>query len=481
MSALRRSHAVPEAAIAAALGALIAGGALGASLTHSKYVAVVVIAGFGALVALAVGNLRRFLLLAVLFDIPLQWAKDLGWNQAAANLGALGGLNISVTTLALTGLYILWAIERGEPRSAAPRARWRPAAPLIAFVAIEAASLAVARDRTLGAFELALLVQTLLLFVYIVSTVRTRADVNLIVTGLIASLFMESVLIIGVRVTGVQFHFAGLTTHTQAGGEDTRLGGTIGQPNTAAAFLCLLLPLAATLPLAPISRAMRRLCIVSLPVGGIALIITQSRGGWVSISISALVLAFVLVRRGLIRGRTVLAAIAVIAVIAVPLWGTISSRVTGSDNGSAAARVSLATLAWHMIEDHPLLGVGINNVGLNVPSYAGPQFDGTFIYEVHDKYLLVWSEAGIFALIAFVTFLAVTLRRGWRAARSRDPFLSYIALGLTAGLMGQIVHMGVDLFESRPQVQLLWLVAALLAALCAMLERERHQAGPVHS
>jgi hypothetical protein len=36
---------------------------------------------------------------------------------------------------------------------------------------------------------------------------------------------------------------------------------------------------------------------------------------------------------------------------------------------------------------------------------------------------------------------------------------------LTAGIIGQMVHMNVDIFQSRPQVQLLWLLAALLVAM----------------
>jgi hypothetical protein len=50
----------------------------------------------------------------------------------------------------------------------------------------------------------------------------------------------------------------------------------------------------------------------------------------------------------------------------------------------------------------------------------------------------------------------------WRLS---DPLFSPVALALTAGLLGQMVHMSVDIFQSRPQVQLLWLVAALLVAM----------------
>src|SRR5439155_18314025 len=86
-------------------------------------------------------------------------------------------------------------------------------------------------------------------------------------------------------------------------------------------------------------------------------------------------------------------------------------------------------------------------------------------YTVHNKYLLVWSEAGIGALLAFLWFLGSTLRRGWSLWRRDDPLLSPLALGLTAGIIGQTVHMSVDIFQSRPQIQLLWLVAGLLVAM----------------
>jgi O-antigen ligase len=177
-------------------------------------------------------------------------------------------------------------------------------------------------------------------------------------------------------------------------------------------------------------------------------------------------------RRGLFTWRAVALGLVIAGLLSAPFWGTISSRLTANDNGAAAARLSTSTLAIAMIEHNPLLGVGINNIGVNLTSYAGPGYDGEWLYTVHDKYLLVWAEAGIFALLAFVWFLAATVRRGLRAFAVNDPLLSPIALGLTAGVIGEIAHMGVDLFTSRPQIQLLWIVAAMLAAILAILERE---------
>ena len=137
----------------------------------------------------------------------------------------------------------------------------------------------------------------------------------------------------------------------------------------------------------------------------------------------------------------------------------------------------MARLAEDIIQAHPLLGVGVNNVGINIRDFAGPEFNGQCLYTIHNKYLLVWSEAGIAALVAFLWFLAATLRQGWRSARANDDLLSPLALGLTAAIAGQLVHMTVDIFKSRPQVQLLWLVAALLIAMASIVQAPGRREG----
>jgi O-antigen ligase len=130
----------------------------------------------------------------------------------------------------------------------------------------------------------------------------------------------------------------------------------------------------------------------------------------------------------------------------------------------------MAKLAREMIESRPLLGVGLNNVGVNIVDYAGPEFTGQFVYTIHDKYLLVAAESGLAAMVAFIWFLVVTIIRAVRCLRSFDPFIAWVAAGLLAGIVAQMVHMTVDIFASRAQVQALWLVAALVAATAALDE-----------
>jgi O-antigen ligase len=97
--------------------------------------------------------------------------------------------------------------------------------------------------------------------------------------------------------------------------------------------------------------------------------------------------------------------------------------------------------------------------------YTTAEYADTFLYTVHNKYLLVWAETGIIGLGAFLGFLFAVTRRGWQGWQFRDRLLSPLALGFTVAIVGQMVHMFFDVFHSRPQVQVLWVVAGLVTAM----------------
>jgi hypothetical protein len=70
-------------------------------------------------------------------------------------------------------------------------------------------------------------------------------------------------------------------------------------------------------------------------------------------------------------------------------------------------------------------------------------------------------------LLAFLWFLFATLGRGIRCWRYRHSVFSPLALGCTAGLAGHMAHMSVDIFRGPPTMQLV----VVLAAMVAVLER----------
>lgn len=464
-----------DALIVGGTACVIAAGAFATTSSGSRLSLVALpVAALVPYAMLAIGDLRRVLLAAIVADVFLQWDINFGYQAAPGALGAEAGLNVSLTTFALAGLYALWAAERSRPYNDAPAPVLEPACPLFAYVGISALSIAAARDPALGVYYLALLVQTLLAFIYLVSTVRSRADLLFVVTALMVAVAVEGALMLALYVTGANFDIAGINTNYPIPGGPsavgyTRVGGTIGTPNTAAGVLVVLLPLALALVVGPSPRFARIAAAAALATGVPALVVTGSRGGWGGLIIGCIVLAVVGVTRGELPTRRVIGAALVAAALALPLGGLVAARIKDPAPGSSASRVSMARLAVRMIDDRPVLGVGLNNVGVNIGDYAGPEFTRQFVFTIHDKYLLVASESGPFALAAFVWFLAATIANGLRCLRSRDRLAVWIAAGLLSGVIAQMVHMTVDIFASRPQVEALWIAAALLAAMAVRL------------
>jgi len=89
-------------------------------------------------------------------------------------------------------------------------------------------------------------------------------------------------------------------------------------------------------------------------------------------------------------------------------------------------RESLWTVAGTMVSEQPLVGVGAGNFSVVEPFYTVrainlPRVDLVSEGElVHNSYLQVLSELGIFGLVAFLGILTSTLVVGVRAVRAME-------------------------------------------------------------
>ncbi len=420
-------------------------------------------------IAMIVGNVHRLLLGVIILDIPFPLDIHLDYRTEAAALGALGGLNISLTTVSIVILYALWMgrlLARVGPQS---RPLLRTSLPLALYLVFAALSVVVARDVALATYDVFLLLQMFLLYVYVASSVRTRQDVLFIVTVLLVGLVLESLVMIGLRYGGQIFSLGGISGRidvgTRTAGEISRVGGTIGAPNTVASYLSFLLVPATSVLLTPLGQRYKRLAVLACGLGGVALILTLSRGGWVAFALSITILCLLAWRRGWLSPMAPLTMAVVIALLCLLYQDAILTRLFGDDRGAAYSRIPLMRLAFRVIMDNPVLGVGANNFAVIIRQYATPEFSGEWLYAVHNKYLLVWAETGIGALVAFISFLVVTIRRGWQCWKLHDRLLSPLALAFTAAIIGHMAHMLAEVFNHRPQVQLLWVIAGLIAAL----------------
>ncbi len=458
--------------VASALGLFFGAYTIALSTRSPHWRPLFIIAVLLPAVGIIVGDLRRLLLAALVFDVPFSIGHHFGYNLDAAKLGSLGGLNVSLTTFAIPMLYALWLGNALVRRGDGTRPWLRPAIPFAAYVGFAIISIQQASSPSLSVFELFMLVQSLTIFIYIASTVRSREDVTFVVAMLAAAVLLESLAMLATYVTKHDFSFAGISTRidpaTSAADNVSRVGGTVGGPNAAAAFLDLLLAPLLAMALAPVRRSYRLIATAAFTLGIIALVLTLSRGGWIAVGISCGFVVAYAWQRGWIPGFGPAMVLVGLGVALFVFRNALLVRFLGNDAGAASSRIPLMVLALHMIQDHPIWGVGANNFGINIAHYATPEFGADWLYTVHNKYLLIWAEDGIGALIAFASFLILTLRSGWRCRQMTDQAMSLIAVGLTAGFFAQMIHMAVDILNGRQQVQLLVIVAGLIAALVAI-------------
>jgi putative inorganic carbon (hco3(-)) transporter len=420
---------------------------------------------------------QKVLLAVVILDIPIQFGTHLFYHETNALMGALGGLNLSATTIALTGLYLSWLVRILTKRDSKARAALHMNLSLLLYLSAIVISMAVAHDLSLAFFEVFLVTQSCLVYFYVANSIRTRRGVMFVAYMLLIGCLLESIVMIAMRLLvtpatawdGPIHIYADLAPLTGT----MRIGGTVGSPNTAGAYFSLLLAIAAGLLLTQTKFMRKWLAVAVLAFGSVALILTFSRGGWIALATAIALICFFARRQHRSSMKLPITILVILAMIYLPFHNLISARMFGDDKGSAESRIPLDKLAFRIIEDHPLLGIGANNFTVVMDHYLTSEFRSEWLYTVHNTYLLIWTESGIFGLLAYLAFLIGTLRMGWQCWNFGDPLLSPLALAFMAGIAGHMLHQGVDIFTDRPILQLLCVLAGLLAAMLQICKDDR--------
>jgi O-antigen ligase len=222
----------------------------------------------------------------------------------------------------------------------------------------------------------------------------------------------------------------------------------------------------------------------------IALVMTNSRGGILSMVCEILLLAALAatVRR---RGRgeepedagaRVRAAAARVglgfAMIVAVFIGVLYfggedalSRLVGTVNADdpTTGRAHFWQGTVGIIKDHPVLGAGLGAFSAVYPRYDTAS--GTYrLEQAHNDYLQTLSDAGVVGGLLGLAFLVVLFRRGVRRMQSHDRLRRGVALGALAGCAGALVHSFFDFTLHTTANALLFLLLAALATADGRVE-----------
>lgn len=413
-------------------------------------------------VALAVG----------IVEIPLGVDKYFLFAEEHAQWGAVAGFTVSLTSICLALLYGCWAILLVR-RELLPSALL-PGIPQLIYLSAVGLSVLSAQVPRLALCDLFLLVQAYALFFYVANRVRTQEDFLFIVRCLATGLGIQGAIMIGQKAMGpsaygMSYEFMMMKFDVW---EDGRTAGTLHSAVLAGSWLAIGCLVVLPLFLVEQNRLQRIFLGTCLGIGMLGMLFTQTRGALITVGAGTVLIGMALGIRGwLPRWVNRLAVISFLLAV-VPVAQVVQNRILRGDEGSAESRRHLTLIAAETIARNPIWGYGAGNCHLAcLPIANSSEFRSEWYFTIHCKYLLVWIESGLPGLVAFLWLLLAGVRHGIRAWWTSHPLYASIGLGCSAALAGHMLHMFVDIFNSRPQVQTLWLVLGI-AALTFRLSQE---------
>ena len=127
-----------------------------------------------------------------------------------------------------------------------------------------------------------------------------------------------------------------------------------------------------------------------------------------------------------------------------------------------------------MITDHPILGRGLGTFMDHSPKYINIPHDLNNQY-AHNCFLQIWAESGIFSLLSFLLLVGYVFYKSFQVIFRITPSLNFfILIGLTAGLLGFLIHSFFDSHLYSFQLSFLfWVTLGLTIALYSNLNQNQ--------
>jgi putative inorganic carbon (HCO3(-)) transporter len=382
------------------------------------------------------------------------------------------GLQISITTISLGILYILWWAEIITKR--AKRIEFFTKVTVIAFAYLLSCLLSIYNSQNvlISTFDIFFIIQMIMIYFYIANYIESTRDIVHIFYILLVCLFIQSAIIFIQYITQTQFTLTGKTSSVEVFGyfhggrsmDTYRPAGTSGSPNETGGHIAILLLVVLSLLLYAKNYFKNILVWIVLLIGIAALSLTFSRGSWVAFTVGLVVFLVVALRHRWVTGKNVVVAAVLIAMILGVFSVPIAARLSQDDQGSALSRVPLMKLAFNMIQEHPIIGVGANNFSTALPRYLSSELRGEWLHIVHNQYLIVFTETGAIGLFFFISIIAIVIHICLRCIRRKDPIISPLSTGVVSGIIALSVFMTVELSVSRLTVQLFWIMASIATA-----------------
>jgi O-antigen ligase len=239
--------------------------------------------------------------------------------------------------------------------------------------------------------------------------------------------------------------------------------------NHFAGFAELIIPIGLVpLVMGKVRRERRFIVGILVLVPLVAVFLSASRGGIISIGVEFCVLLILLLFRRSLGKHALAGALVLGLAFLLVSWLGVSEIIARfstlqSLEVTETKRASMRHGSWHIFLDHPIVGTGFNTLQTIYPPYE-THYDGKIVNHSHNDYLEALAETGILGGLCCAWFLALLLFQAIASLdRSNRSFTVSLHLAGLVACVGFLTHSLVDFNLHIPANALLFLLIALLA------------------
>ncbi|QDR80085.1 2A73: putative bicarbonate transporter, IctB family [Sporomusa termitida] len=372
-------------------------------------------------------------------------------------------LSLNITTLFLGAGTVLWIAKMVLLKKLFLKRT--PFDEMIALlVIVSAASISVAPDKDFSFYNYYhLMGRYILIYYLVINNLNAIEQLKRLVWSVMASAVVVTCYGFYQYVHGVDISAFQWVDGEQFPELKVRIFSTLQNPNLLAGFLVVVMSLAVGIGLHTENIQEKVFLFAFVAVLGTCLVLTYSRGAWLSIvAVTALC--------GRLYNRKVLWIFLVIPAIALFCHDGVMERLLSIFNPtdtSSTLRLALWESTVAMILDKPFLGIGWGSYWLVYPDYDfflnNP---AATIVHAHNMYLHIAAEIGIPGLIVFLAIIYGHARKAIQVLdQTQNPWVAGVMLGSVAAVLGLVVNGFTDYIMFNVQMSMLfWLLNAVIIA-----------------
>ncbi len=412
-------------------------------------------------------DIKGFLLITGIFSLPLR--IDFALVGGLGSAGWTNGIIIRLSDISFIFLviYLIFTKEQGS------KVPFRKILPVLLFIGACILSSINSTARKSTFYQIVMVSQiTFLYYISLIKSIKSEKDIKDLIIFLTISLLFQSIYAIMQFISGQELDFfstgsSSIRFYTVGGVSEARrvFGTVVGKPNAFAAYISPLLLLNISILFG--TRQNRKIVILATVFGCLALAISFSRGAWVGFCLSLIIFFFIGLKEDIIHFKHIVIIIIIFIIVIVffsNFFLSVKTRILDYQNRAALSRIPLLKVAFNMIKDHPIIGIGANTYNYVVKSYIRGIYL-SYIDQVHNQYLLVFAETGILGLASFLWLLVSFYRESFRCYRqNKNNIIRYLGLGIGLGFISSSIHMMVDMFNSPLLFTNLFILGSLVTA-----------------